>query len=314
MKFAKYFAVVLTIILITFSVSALSADADEERCIDTSCIGVMSAFSAELTILLDETEDKVAYNVLGRTVTTGHLRGHDVVLGLSGVSMTNAAMVPQAWFSKFQISRLVFSGIAGGVNPDVNIGDVVIPMQWAQYQEFHFCREVDGEFNCQSDLPNYGMMFPRSGVSVCTTSGPIDQCERIRWFEADKAMLKAARKAARKIELAQCGLDRDGNEVCLDQKPIIKIGGNGVAGPTFVDNADFREYTWETFEADTLDMESSAVAHVAYANEVPFIIFRSASDLAGGGPGENQIGTFFRVAADNSAAVLLSFLEGWKYE
>lgn len=283
-----------------------------ERCVDTPCIGVMSAFSAELTILLEEAEDKVMYNVLGRTVTTGRLRGHDVVLGLSGVSMTNAAMVPQAWFGEFDISHLVFSGIAGGVNPNLNIGDVVIPSQWAQYQEFHFCREEDEEFNCTSDLPNYGMMFPRSGVSVCATSGLADQCERKRWFEADKKMLKAAKKAAKKTGLAQCGLNRDGNEVCLDQQPIIKIGGNGVAGPTFVDNADFRQYTWDVFQADSLDMESSAVAHVAYANEVPFIIFRSLSDLAGGGPGENQIGTFFRVAADNSASVLLAFLGEWK--
>lgn len=311
MKFSRIVLLCLAVILVSLFATQSLAD-EPERCIDTPCLGVMSAFSSELTILLEETQDKKEYSVLGRSITTGRLQGHDVVLGLSGVSMTNAAMMPQGWFGEFQISEMVFSGIAGGVNPDVNIGDVVVPAQWAQYQEFRFCREENGQFNCTSDLPNYGMMFPRSGVSVCTVNGPVDQCERKRWFEADKKMLKAAKKAARKTTLAQCGLDRDGNEVCLEQQPIIKVGGNGVAGPTFVDNADFREYTWEVFQADALDMESSAWAHVAYANNIPFIIFRSASDLAGGGPGENQIGTFFRVAADNSAAVLLAFLEEWK--
>jgi adenosylhomocysteine nucleosidase len=56
-------------------------------------------------------------------------------------------------------------------------------------------------------------------------------------------------------------------------------------------------------------MESAAVAHVAYANGVPFIAFRSLSDLAGGGPGENEMGTFFQLASDNSAAFVREFLK-----
>jgi adenosylhomocysteine nucleosidase len=47
---------------------------------------------------------------------------------------------------------------------------------------------------------------------------------------------------------------------------------------------------------------------VAYVNEVPFIAFRSLSDLAGGGPGENEMETFMSLAATNSAAVVTRFL------
>ena len=36
------------------------------------------------------------------------------------------------------------------------------------------------------------------------------------------------------------------------------------------------------------------------------------SDLAGGGAGENEMGTFLGIAADNSARVLLAFLAAWK--
>jgi adenosylhomocysteine nucleosidase len=94
--------------------------------------------------------------------------------------------------------------------------------------------------------------------------------------------------------------------------PRLVVGGNGVSGQAFVDNAAFREYTFRTFQANVLDMETAAMAHVAYANGVPFIAFRSLSDLAGGGEGENEIGTFFKIAADNSARVLLAFLAAWK--
>ena len=68
-------------------------------------------------------------------------------------------------------------------------------------------------------------------------------------------------------------------------------------------------YTFETFGARVLDMESAAVAHVAYANGVPFIAVRSLSDLAGGGEGENQIEVFMGLAAKNSAVVVQSLLQ-----
>jgi adenosylhomocysteine nucleosidase len=69
-----------------------------------------------------------------------------------------------------------------------------------------------------------------------------------------------------------------------------------------------REWAYKTFDAKVLDMESAAVAHVAYANQTPFIAFRSLSDLAGGGAGENEERTFFQLASDNSAAFVRAFL------
>jgi adenosylhomocysteine nucleosidase len=41
----------------------------------------------------------------------------------------------------------------------------------------------------------------------------------------------------------------------------------------------------------------------------PIIAFRSLSNLAGGRAGENEILTFFQLAADNSAIVVIAFLE-----
>ena len=86
------------------------------------------------------------------------------------------------------------------------------------------------------------------------------------------------------------------------------IGGAGVSGGAFVDNAAFRSYAFETFGARVLDMESAAVAHVAWANRVPFIAVRSLSDLAGGSEQGNQLEVFFRLAADNAAAVVRAIL------
>ena len=57
-------------------------------------------------------------------------------------------------------------------------------------------------------------------------------------------------------------------------------------------------------------MESGAVAQVAFANSVPFVAFRSLSDLAGGDAGANQMVTFMALASGNSATVVRAFVAG----
>jgi adenosylhomocysteine nucleosidase len=152
-----------------------------------------------------------------------------------------------------------------------------------------------------SEFPNYGMIYTRN-VDVQSARAP--EPESKFWFDTDPAWLAAARAAVADIDLAACNPEN----ACLTEPPQIVVGGSGVSGPVFVDKADFRAWVYDTFDAQVLDMESAAVAHVAYANEVPFIAFRSLSDLAGGGEGENEIGTFFGLAADNSATVVRAFL------
>ncbi|MBU2357785.1 MAG: phosphorylase, partial [Alphaproteobacteria bacterium] len=79
-------------------------------------------------------------------------------------------------------------------------------------------------------------------------------------------------------------------------------------GPMFVDNAALRQHAFATFDAQVLDMESAGVAQVAFANGIPFIAFRSLSDLAGGGEGANEMGTFMALAATNAATVIRAFV------
>ena len=145
------------------------------------------------------------------------------------------------------------------------------------------------------------MMFPRSvTVLRAGAEGP----ETRFWFPVDEPLLALARAAAGGVDLDRCTADG----ACLEHTPRIVIGGPGVSGGAFVDNAAFREYTFETFGARVLDMESAAVAHVAWENGVPFIAVRSLSDLAGGSEQANQMEVFFQLAASNAAAVVKALL------
>jgi adenosylhomocysteine nucleosidase len=267
---------------------------------------IMSAFEPELTQLLSQTNVTDTYVINGRTYHVGELAGKEVVLVLSGVSMVNAAMTAQTVFDYFDVDGIIFSGIAGGVNPGLAIGDVVVPAQWGQYQEQTFARETANGWEAGSSVPefgNYEMMFPQY-LSVARKDSKPDNEERRFWFPVSEDMLEVAKSIATEVQLSDCTPIK----LCLGHEPKVVVGGNGVSGPTFVDNASYRDWVWQTFQADALDMESAAVAHVAYVNKVPFIAFRSLSDLAGGGPGENEISTFFQLAADNSANVVIAFL------
>lgn len=276
---------------------------------DTPRIAVLSAFEPELKLLLTRLQGPVKHSVNGVEFTTGTLEGKPVVLFLSGISMTNATMNTQLVLNRFRITNIVFSGIAGGVNPQLHVGDVTVPAQWGQYLEVLMARETaPGKYSAppfitDATLPNFGMMFPRP-VEVRSAANP--QIVRKFWFEADPKMLEVAR-SIRNVDLANCGAGK-----CLPRKPQLVVGGNGVSGQAFMDNKAYREYTYKTFQANVLDMETAAVGMVAYSNGVPFIAFRSLSDLAGGGDGENEMGTFMSIAADNSAKVMLAFLAAWK--
>ncbi len=276
---------------------------------NTPRIAVISAYAPELAVLLAKTTVENTYIVNGVEFMTGKLAGNDIVLFLSGVSMVNAVMNTQLGLDHFNITHIIFSGIAGGVNPDYHIGDVVIAAQWAQYQESIAARESSpGTFTppswASAPFANFGFWFPQN-VNVRSTGN--NDGEAKFWFKVDAQMLAVAKTVAPTVTLAKCTADK----VCMADVPQIHVGGNGVSGATFVDNAAYREFVYKTFNAEALDEESAAAATVAYSNGIPFLAFRSLSDLAGGGLGENEIGTFFQLAADNSASVTVAFLTAW---
>ena len=227
------------------------------------------------------------------------------MLFLSGVSMVNAAMTTQVALDRFAVTGIVFSGIAGGVDPDLNIGDVVVAERWGQYLDVIVARQVGDGYAIPpwmtSDFAAFEMLYPRNQTVM---RDGLDAPETRFWFDVDADLLERAAEVAEGVTLEGCGADG----ACLSEAPRVVVGGNGVSGAAFVDNAAVRDWAYDTFEARVLDMESAAVAHVAHANGVPFIAFRSLSDLAGGGEGANEMNTFLGLAAGNSAAVVTAFL------
>lgn len=322
---------------LTSGASAAAGGKTEQHCL-SDCkprIGIVSAFGAEADILLEQTQKKRDWKINGNRFTTGELRGNQVVIVLSGVSVVNATMVTQLMMDHFHVERLLMSGIAGGVNPDNHVGDVIVPESWAMPMEVYWngdgslpapCGKA-GDVGCLGirlatengkARPDFKIDTPQGPVSsglfmrenFVMNAGNAPQGEFRFDFQADAEMLALARTL--KPALAKCGPKNPA--LCVSVQPELRVGGRGVSGSAFLANPGYRAYLYENLQAQVVDMETAAFAQVAYANRVPFIAFRSLSDLAGGNDFKD-VGAFFGsgLAETNEASVTLAFLEAWSH-
>ena len=322
-----------------------SARAARTACL-TECtprIGIVSAFGQEADILVAQTRSPHTWVVNGNRFTTGVLRGNPVVIVLSGVSMINSAMVTQLMVDHFKVQRLVMSGIAGGVNPAHHVGDVVIPDRWAMPLEVFWNRDGTLPAACgqAADVSCLGLKLasadgrPLAPFGIATANGTVPTGLFVREnfimtaanapagefrfdYPVDAAMLAVARQI--KPELARCGpkaIKAPGAEpdpaLCVKTAPQVIVGGRGVSGSAFLANPQYRTYLFEQLQAQAFEMETAALAHVAYANAIPYIAFRSLSDLAGADGFDADVTALFAsgLAEANEAAVTLAFLDAW---
>ena len=281
-----------------------TAHACQTEC--TPRTALMTAYTTEIQPLIKATKDRHEYRIHGVRFTIGSLNGEPVVVFMGGVSTTNAAMNAQRVFDQFNIKQIVFSGIAGSVDASRNIGDVVVPSRWANYGESLYARETNAGYQPsdtvrKAGLAAYGMIYPR--LTDVLSARSRNKEERL-WFPVSDSLLALA-NTVNGVALDSCASATQ----CTRDKPVLKVGGSGVSGSIFMDNADYRDYLHEVFDAQIADMESGAVAQVAYANQVPFIAFRSVSDLAGGEDDQNGKHIYSSMAANNVAAVVCAFFK-----
>ncbi len=267
---------------------------------------LLTAFQPEWDVLAHRITDGDAFEIAGRSFICGELAGCAVVVAMTGMSLVNAAMTAQAALDHFAVEHLVYTGIAGAIDPQVRVGDVIVPDRWAQSLEVIFGRATADGFEkpawltWAADLPAFGMMMPNTVV----VGAPGRPAAPRLWFPVDERLAQIAR-ALEGLVLA----DRTPQGRALSHQPRLHVGGAAVSASAFVDNLAYRQYLFETFEARIADMESAAVAQVAFANGVPFIAFRSASDLAGADDQANEMDVFMHLAAENSVRVVTAFLE-----
>jgi adenosylhomocysteine nucleosidase len=249
-------------------------------------LAICAAYPPEIAALqrefgVAESRGFKSTTINGLVFWRGRYGRREVILFRTGVSLVNAAYQLQLALDRFPITAVLFAGVAGGTDPALHVGDVVVPERWAYHGESAYLNP-DGQGGYlrpdffKATYENFGMIFPND-VSVIR-EGEQDFVA-VPTFPADAALLAAARQAVPKMPSTR----KAGREV------VFRVGGTGVSASVFLDHAPYREWLFRVWQARCTDMESTALAHVAWANKTPILIVRGLSDLAGGQQGANPI-------------------------
>ena len=145
----------------------------------TSPVAILGAFDEEVSILDAQLVNPKAHTIEGIQFLTGTLNEQKVVIARTGVGKVNAAMTATLIIEHFRPNQVIFTGVAGGLNPDLQIGDIVIAEKTAQ----HDLGRLES-----AEIENMGVKNPLNGQR-----NPV-------FFPTDSELLQIAETALEGIE------------------------------------------------------------------------------------------------------------------
>lgn len=90
------------------------------------CIGIIGAMEQEVAKIKEKMQDVTITSRARMDFYEGTLEGKKVVVVRSGIGKVNAGMCTQILADIFGVEAVINTGIAGSLNNDVNIGDIVL--------------------------------------------------------------------------------------------------------------------------------------------------------------------------------------------
>ncbi|KAL8141725.1 hypothetical protein V2J09_014757 [Rumex salicifolius] len=259
-------------------------------------IGLVMAFGKEELVLVDSGLFKPSsflpsIQIAGRIFNIGKVKGVPTVYVMTGEQIANAAMTMQMLYDTFDVVGAVHYGIAGSVNPSLNVGDVVAPDYSAYSNSWHWINNGTTEENAPTlkfgkfNLPTSGdsllgqIIF--NTVEVYTNKvGNESRKTDTFWIQADPAWLSLSRDYLKDVELNTC-YSNGSAEVCLTTAPKAYYGQKGSTSNVFLANVPFRDFTYRNFNFSFADEETTAVIQTSVSNNKPCVVFRGISDLGG---------------------------------
>ncbi|MDF2670637.1 MAG: nucleosidase [Paenibacillus sp.] len=98
-----------------------------------SKIGLIGAMVEEIQLIEERLEGLKVTEKAGIRFMEGSFHQKQVVLCKSGVGKVNAAVCTQLLIDSFGVDAVVFTGVAGALDPQLNIGDIVISTDCQQH-------------------------------------------------------------------------------------------------------------------------------------------------------------------------------------
>ncbi|OCA86484.1 5'-methylthioadenosine/S-adenosylhomocysteine nucleosidase [Bacillus sp. FJAT-27986] len=229
-------------------------------------IAIIGAMEEEVAYLRENIESAESVVIANTEYTTGQMFGVDVILLKSGIGKVNAAMGTTVLLEKFKPDFIINTGSAGGYNPELNVGDMVISTEVRHHDVD--VTAFDYEYGQVPQLPAA--------------------------FIADEKLVSLAEKVA-------AGIDGVG------------VGKGLIAtGDVFMSDPERVRFVREKFpQLQAVEMEAAAIAQVAYQFNVPFVVTRALSDIAGK-ESDLSFDQFLEKAALHSAQLAMGIVKELK--
>lgn len=240
-------------------------------------LGVISALPEEFAHFSDRSVD--ARIIGGHSFWRGRIAGREAVFVESGAGKVNAGVATALLLDRFDCRALLLCGVAGGLDPALGVGDVVV-----------------GTSNIQHD---FGIEKAAEFFHIQPGSRPALGEDFTPGYVLSEALVTRLRMALDGMVLEPLPMEVDAGR----RTPSISFGPI-LTGDSFINVEATRRRLQQRFGAQAVEMEGGAVAQVArrWDPEIPVVNIRCLSDLAGA-ESHLDFRTFLPVAARIASAV-----------
>lgn len=225
-------------------------------------IAIIGAMEEEIALIKARMTNLDTNQVKHLSIYTGSINDKQVVLVQCGIGKVASAAATAIIIQKYAPDAVINTGSAGGFDPELDIGDIVIATQLLHHDV---------------DLTNFGY--------------DLGQVARMPlYYESAPDLVTAASQAVSSLSdiKVKTGLICSGDSFVCTDEAVAYITTNF---PTMA----------------AVEMEGAAIGQVCHMMDVPFVVIRSLSDIAGK-TSTMSFDAYLEIAAKNSAKLVLDMV------
>ena len=220
---------------------------------------ILSAMPSEIRLVQAQLTTPRSGRLACFPYVTGELRGRSVVTAVTGVGVTNAAMVTALLVQAFHPAEVLVSGTGSRFNPRIRTGDTVISVKTIHH--------------AAGSLTDRGMVYRK-------VRGPLAGQMTSWYFRPDPRLLKLARAAIKGYRAEPVTVNGE------SYRPKVLTGVVTASDLFGVSEAKIADMKLK-LNPDIMEMESAAIAQVCTQLGVPHIVFRAGSNRTQSNPGSD---------------------------
>ena len=220
---------------------------------------ILGAMPSEIRVIQARLRERRSAAYAGFPYDSGTIGGRRIVVAVTGVGVTNGAMVAALFLERFKPAELVVSGTGSRFNSRIRTGDTVISLKTIHH--------------AAGSLTDGGMVYRK-------VRGPLPGQMTPWFFRPDPTLLERAKRAVKSYAAEDVVVDGE------RYTPRVVTGivtASDMFGVSDKKIADMRV----KLAPDIMEMESAAIAQVCTQLGTPHIVFRAGSNRTQSDPGSD---------------------------